>query len=140
VTAGTVLVLGDSAHASLVEQFVRGDVAVVLISPDPEAPGTDSARTCAEITRLDPTGPITVIAFGEAALLLPPVALAQRSAHRRVVEYVLVDPAVPPVSDSWPDAPVTVFCEVTDPTSIQGRLRGWLVRSIDDLGDWLPVE
>jgi hypothetical protein len=43
-----------------------------------------------------------------------------------VSEYVLIDPVLPTVSDSWPDAPVTVVTDDTDgQASLQGRLRGW---------------
>lgn len=86
------------------------------------------ARLCAAISRLDPPPPLVVVAHGSLAALLPSVALAQRSAHRRVAGYVLVDPVLPVVSDGWPDAPVTVVTDDdTSPASMQGRLRGWEV-------------
>ena len=69
-----------------------------------------------------------VVAEGDLALLLPAVALSQRSAHRRVRDYVLIDPDLPPVSDGWPDAPVTVVTDdVEGLAARQGRLRGWRV-------------
>jgi hypothetical protein len=140
VDAGTVLVIGDREHASLVGAFANGDVAVVLISPDPQGPGTDWARTCAEIARLSPASPLTIVAFGTAALQLPHVAIAQRSMHRRIGEYLLVRPNLPVVTDSWPDAPVTVYCDTSDETLIQARLRGWAVHPVEQLPDWRPAE
>jgi hypothetical protein len=103
---------------------------LTLAEIDP-APGPDaalSARMCAAINLMSPAPPLVVVAHGSLAMLLPAIALSQRTAHRRVGAYVLIDPDLPPVTDSWPDAPVTV---VTDDTSgaasLQGRLRGWQV-------------
>jgi hypothetical protein len=88
-----------------------------------------------------PAPPLTIVAAGEWARLLPAVALSQRSAHRRVAEYLLIDPVLPAVSDTWPDAPVTVATD--DPesdASVQGRLRGWTVVMTDALQDWTPAD
>jgi hypothetical protein len=107
VTTGTVLRLAD-------------------ITPVDGPESALSARICAAINLRDPTPPLVVVAHGDHALLLPAIALSQRTAHRRVSEYVLIDPVLPTVSDSWPDAPVTVVTDDTDgQASLQGRLRGW---------------
>jgi hypothetical protein len=83
---------------------------------------------CAAINLLDPQPPLVIVAEGAQALMLPAIALSQRAAHRRVSEYVLIDPDLPPVTDSWPDAPVTVVSsDESSDASIQGRLRGWTV-------------
>lgn len=101
-----------------------------LADVDPAA-GPDealAARMCAAIHALRPEPPLVIVADGELARLLPSVALSQRSSHRPVVGYVLVEPVLPPVTDGWPDAPVTVVTD--DPASdasVQGRLRGWRV-------------
>jgi hypothetical protein len=109
MSLGTVLVLAD-----------------VIPVDGPEA--ALAARTCAAVNLLDPEPPLVVVAHGAHALLLPPIALSQRRAHRLVVGYVLIDPELPPVSDGWPDAPVTVVTDDPDSTaSLQGRLRGWTV-------------
>jgi hypothetical protein len=55
-----------------------------------------------------------------------------------VDDYVLVDPTVPQVTDSWPDAPVTVFVDATSEAAIPCRLRGWSVRPLDALPTWSP--
>lgn len=107
MTTGTVLSLAD-------------------ITPVPGPDAALSARVCAAITLLDPAPPLIIVAEGPLALMLPAVALSQRSVHRRVSEYVLVDPALPLVTDSWPDAPVTVVTDDAEsPAARQGSLRGW---------------
>ena len=98
------------------------------------------ARLCAAITLIDPKPPLAIVAHGDLALVLPAIALAQRSAHRRTAEYLLVDPVLPAVTDVWPDAPVTVACDLTSHASIQGRLRGWTVISLDEVATWLPAD
>jgi hypothetical protein len=117
--------------------FLNGTIPVHVITLD-AGPGQRSSRTCAAITTLNPTPPLTIVSFGDAALLLPAVAVAQRAAHRRVVEYVLVDPQLPDVTESWPDARVRVFCEATSEAAIPSRLRGWDVEPLSGLPDWLP--
>jgi hypothetical protein len=119
--------------------FLNGDVPSRIIAIEADDPGSATARTCAAITAVAPEPPLTLVAFGAAALLLPAVALAQRAAHRRVASYVLVDPDVPPVSDSWPDAPVTVFIDATAEASLLCRLRGWDIRPLDGLASWTPM-
>ena len=100
------------------------------ITPVPGPEAALSARICAAINLLDPAPPLVIVAEGSLALMLPAVALSQRSARRRVAEYVLVDPELPPVTDGWPDAPVTVISSGdSSDASIQGRLRGWTVRA-----------
>lgn len=112
------------------------DVQVVDAEP---GPGSATARTCSAINALAPRGPLVIVAFGESALHLPSVALSQRTAHRRVTEYLLVDPVLPPVTESWPDARVTVVTDDAEsPASLQGRLRGWTVLDRPDLAFWRP--
>ncbi len=100
-----------------------------------------SARLCAAINLINPEPPLAIVTHGDLALLLPAIALAQRSAHRRTAEYLLVDPVLPPVTDTWPDAPVTVACDdMSCEAAIQGRLRGWTVITMDELPGWLPAD
>ena len=65
----------------------------VLSTDGPAA--TEAARICAAITADAPNPPLTIVAFGSSATLLPAIALAQRSAHRQVREYLLIEPALP---------------------------------------------
>lgn len=119
MTAGTVLVLAD---------VVPADGPADLLA----------TRMCAAIARLAPVPPLLIVADGDLALLLPAVALAQRSAHRRVDGYLLVDPELPAVTDSWPDAPVTIAASDPDGwVATQARLRGWDLIPVDDVPGWL---
>lgn len=137
---GTVLVLGDVEHASAVGAFVNGELTTVLVGASPSGVGAPWARLCGEIAQLDPPGPLFIVAFGAAAAYLPHVALAQRAARRRIGEYVLVHPTLPAVTESWPDAPVTVYCDLDDDGALQGRLRGWSVKPVEQLPMWRPAE
>lgn len=102
---GTVLVLAD-------------------IAPVPGPESTMSARLCAAINAMNPEPPLVIVAEGALARLLPAIALSQRSSHRRVTEYVLIEPELPAVTDTWPDATVTLVSD-DDSLAMQGRLRGW---------------
>ncbi len=114
---------------------IVGDIHEVVPSDGPA--DALAARVCSAITALAPRPPLIVVAHGSGALLLPSVARAQRSAHRLVVEYLLVQPELPVVSDTWPDAPVTVMTD--DPwVSTQARLRGWEELGTVDLTQWRP--
>jgi len=138
VTTGTVVVLPseDSRYASVRGQLLNAGFAALSLTPSPGPALTEAARTCAAIRLAAPEPPLTIVAFAGSALLLPAIALAQRSAHRVVQEYVLVDPAIPPVSDGWPDAHVTVFSEADQRIA---RLRGWTIAPIGALADWQPA-
>lgn len=134
----TVVLLPGSSpqHAELRGRFLNGGFGVLTVTP---APGPDSAlatRVCAALATLDPAPPLVLVAFGSSAELLPAVARAQHAAHRRVVDYLLVDAPIPPVSDAWPDAPVTLF---TDEDVPQATLRGWQVRPLSALSAWTPA-
>ena len=100
----------------------------VLVLADIEpVPGPEEAlvaRLCAAINAGEPQPPLTIVAHGPWARHLPAVALAQRSSHRTVDRYVLIEPELPAVTDSWPDAPVTLVSD-DDWLAMQGRLRGW---------------
>jgi hypothetical protein len=138
VADGTIIVLPstDDRHTSLMDEFLLGCPSARVIIVDPSAAGSRSARMSVAISELAPVPPLSVVSFGAAAQLLPQIAVAQRAAHRRVAEYVLVDPVLPTVSDAWPDAPVTVVCEPTNQAALQGRLRGWTVLPTAALPDW----
>ena len=137
MTTGTVVSLpdGDGPDSIARRPGLSSGWPMWEVLPGPGPESTRAARICAAINREDPASPITLMAFGPTALLLPSIAVAQRAAHRRVMEYVLVEPEVPPVSEAWPDAPVTVF---TDGESSPAALRGWTVLPTSDLATWAP--
>ncbi len=139
MTAGTVLVLpGGSATARSALLRVIEDLAVaaddldrdevVFVTAADGPPAAWSARVCAAIGELRPRPPLTVAAAGDGAVLVPAVGRAQRAAHRPVAQYVLVDPELPAVTDSWPDARVSVAVTAADDSiTTTARLRGWTV-------------
>lgn len=136
-----ILLLPDEERRSggLADAFVADHPETLVVQPD--AGVTDLAvRTCAAITALEPSPPLVVVAEGSMARTLPAVARSQAAHHRRVIEYVLLDPELPPVSDTWPDARVTVVCGVDSEASLQARLRGWDVLRPEDLPSWSPPE
>lgn len=136
-----ILLLPDeeSQRGALTGAFVAQHPDTALVRPEPGS--TDLAvRTCAAITALEPSPPLVVVAEGAMARTLPSVARSQAAHHRRVIEYVLLDPELPPVSDAWPDARVTVVCGVDAEASLQARLRGWDVLRPEELPSWSPPE
>jgi hypothetical protein len=139
---GTVLVLADDDPrcAPWRAALLASVPGAIVVEPVDGPEAALAARTCAAINVLTPDAPLVVVALATAARLLPAVALSQRAAHRRVAEYLLVDPALPPVTEGWPDAPVTVLCDdEAGDASLQGRLRAWTVLSTTALADWRPT-
>lgn len=135
---GTVVVLAAGAARSraVMDALDAAGEGIGLAVPLSGPAATLASRTCAAISALAPTPPLAVVAFGSDALLLPAVALAQRAAHRRVAGYLLVEPALPPGSDTWPDAPVTVLDDAADP---QVGLRGWTALPLSAAAQWLAT-
>ena len=136
----TVLVLPGGTKADralLTDTIERAGHLGVLVASDPGPAGRSPTRVCAAILAMAPAPPLIIAAAGDAALLVPAVARAQRAAHRQVVEYLLVEPTMPTVTDSWPDAPVTVVTGQADggPAGL-ARLRGWVVLAASD--PWRP--
>jgi len=119
----TVVVLPDDAWPAR-QKVIDGIPEAVDVC------GTSATKVCGELVRIPPDPPLVVVAHGSSCAYLPAIALAQRTAHRRVGAYVLVDPLPPTSSDAWPDAPVTV---VTGDAQIArlSALRGWSVSELD---------
>lgn len=90
----------------------------------PSAPAPLAVRICADIHRIDPPDPIVFVTRGPFAEVLPSIAFAQRTAHRTVAGYVLIDPVFPSPSADWPDAPILVLGS-TPLAERDARLRGW---------------
>lgn len=137
----TVLLLDDddARHDAMRTAFLAAHPSTITVIVD--GGGTEAAtRACADITALDPEPPLVVAALGRTALTLPAVARSQRAHHRHVVEYVLLDPELPPVTDAWPDSRVVVACDVSAEAFLQARLRGWDLLRPEDVGDWRPPD
>lgn len=137
MTAATVVLIPDPdpAMAVVSERFLA-HVPHAIVVDAVEGSGDHATRTCAALASRDLAPPLVICAVGSACVMLPAIARSQRSLHRRVVEYVLLDPQLPTVSDAWPDAPVTVFCDVASEASLQARLRGWDVLRVEEIADW----
>ena len=139
MTSGTVLALPshDPSEQRLLSAFVSAQAGVHVVEPVAGPPEALVARVCASISRAAPADPLVIVAVGTGALMLPGVALSQRSLHRRVAEYVLIEPAIPPVTDAWPDAPVIVLTDApAGDASTLARLRGWTVLPLDGAAAW----
>lgn len=95
---------------------------------DVDLPLTDRAplptRICGYIQSMAPDVPMLVIAPAPSLGCLPAIALAQRTAHRMIAGYLLIDPADPPVGPDWPDARVDVIVAVQEIPRWMA-LRGW---------------
>jgi hypothetical protein len=122
----TVLVLPDTSWTGRAAVIERVTHAVGVR-------GGNATEVCADLMRLAPQPPLIIVAHGSGCALLPAVALAQRTAHRRVGAYVLVDPDAPAGSDTWPDAPVYVVSTDQQITRMS-TLRGWSVVDDDVIG------
>ena len=121
-------------------------MATVVVLPDPEwadrdriiggvagaidVHGDSATEMCADLLRHAPQQPLVIVARGGACAALPAVALAQRTAHRRVGGYLLVDPKPPAGTDVWPDAPVHVIT-TDEQIARTSTLRGWSVSAED---------
>lgn len=119
----TVVVLPDPEWAA--RAAVLADVTESV-----DVRGESATEICADVLRAQPEPPLVVVAHGSSCAALPAVALAQRSAHRRVRAYVVVEPHAPTSSDTWPDAPVLAVTS-DEHTAHLCRLRGWETTDVD---------
>ena len=115
----SVLVLPD-------ESWTDRDAVLAGITGALDVRGGFATEICADVLRLSPAPPVIVVAHGTGCAALPALALAQRTAHRRVGAYVLVEPDAPASSDTWPDAPVFVVTDDEHRARLCA-LRGWTV-------------
>jgi hypothetical protein len=129
----------DPRRDHLREAFLALHSATITV---PVATGGVEAatRACADINALAPDESLVVAALGSASLVLPAVSRSQRAQHRRIIEYLLLDPELPPVTDAWPDARVSVICDVGAEASLQARLRGWDLLRPEEIADWQPPD
>lgn len=137
---GSVLVLALEAGHDVADVLRGNEVDAHLVSPVP-GNGSEASRLCLAVATEPVQSPLTVIAIGDAAAHLPAVALSLRTAHRRVVEYLLVDADPPVVTDSWPDAPVTIVIDDPDGAAAhRALLRGWRTLPREQLSQWFPAD
>ena len=101
----------------------------ILIDPDP-------ARTCQEIAKATPSKNLIIIATGSACNQLPAIALAQRAAGRAILGYQLLQPALPPFTDSWPLAPITAYFPTGSTIPREVGLRGITIKEFTCLPEF----
>lgn len=101
--------LDDAATWSRTAEETRGHspetrvIRVSVTGADREAPGHRYiARAALDIAAAEPGRTVFLVAAGAAGPLLPRLGAAQRSAHRQVVGYALVDAFLPqPGVTTW---------------------------------------
>jgi hypothetical protein len=110
---------------------VASDVTVTLphISTSPR-----SVLACAAIHRKAPPAPLVIVTHGALLDLLPSIALAQRTAHRAVAGYILIDPVIGAPLPDWPDAPVLTISS-NEQVQREARLRNWRVSDASNISD-----
>ena len=128
MSAGSIIALpgGDFGFRTALSAAVRdlgGQIFEIDLPPVFVAPM--SVLICARIHELEPIGPLVVVAPASSVDYLPALALAQRTAHRRVAAYYLIDPLTDPTGPEWPDAPVYVIQQNSAAASKLPELRGW---------------
>lgn len=123
MTVSSVVVLRDAADADL---GIDLDLPQYVLTMPVAATSPLSVIANADIHRIDPPAAMLLITIGSTAKLLPAIAFAQRTAHRAIAGYILINPELPPPAQDWPDAPVLVLStDGSDITLRDARLRGW---------------
>ena len=128
VSAGTIIILPGGAaefRATLLREITDLGGFAFSIDIPPVSVAPMSVLICAQLHELDPLGPLVLVAPASSVDFLPAVALAQRTAHRRVAAYYLIDPLTDPTGPEWPDAPVYLIQLTGTTISRLPELRGW---------------
>lgn len=139
MSAGTIIILPGGAaefRSTLMREITDLGGFAFSIDIPPVSVAPMSVLICAQIHENDPLGPLVVVAPPSSVDFLPAVALAQRTAHRRVAAYYLIDPLTDPTGPEWPDAPVYLTQLTGTTASRLPELRGWQdlkVKGIDQL-------
>lgn len=126
--------------AALLAELVGRGISAYL----PEIPGIPAdtperiadarrvAYTAIWLNQVSVAAPIVVVCHSEAARLLPALAFSQRSSHRLINGYVIIDGPTPAPAQEWPDAPVWWVLTPDADTelaekALTARLRGFQV-------------
>ncbi|MSO27075.1 MAG: hypothetical protein EXQ60_03305 [Candidatus Nanopelagicales bacterium] len=128
MSAGTIIILPGGAaefRSTLMRAIANLGGFAFSIDIPPVSAAPMSVLICAQLHEHDPLGPLVVLAPASSVDFLPAVALAQRTAHRRVAAYYLIDPLTDPTGPEWPDAPVYVTQQNSEAASKLPELRGW---------------
>jgi hypothetical protein len=101
----------------------------VQVDPDP-------ARTCQKIAQSTSGKNLIIIATGSACNQLPAIALAQRATGKQILGYQLLQPTLPPFTDSWPQAPITAYFPVGFTVPKELALRGITIQEYANLSEF----
>ena len=133
------LLLLPTLDTDLAARVLGLSTRILVVTPVDGPANALATRTCAALMSSTLVDPITVVAIADGASLLPPVARSLRARGHQVGGYVLLEPVIPAVSDTWPDAPVSVYCSPASDVARMAGHRGWDVRDIAHLPsyeDW----
>ena len=115
-----------SELADLLAKTNRTDYVNVQVDPDP-------ARTCQKIAKTASGKNLIIIATGIACNQLPAIALAQRATGKKILGYQLLQPTLPPFTDSWPQAPITAYFPAGFSVPKDLALRGITIKEFANL-------
>ena len=118
-----------SELADLLAKTNRTDYIDVQVDPDP-------ARTCQRIAHSTTGKNLIIIATGTACNQLPAIALAQRAAGKQILGYQLLQPTLPPFTDSWPQAPITAYFPAGFSVPKDLALRGITIKEFANLPEF----
>ena len=131
-TRGSLLLL-PTVDADITAHVLEFSDRVTPVDPVAGPATALATRTCAALLQLPLEDPIRIVAVAEGAQLLPAVARSLHARSRLVSDYVLIEPVIPEVNDTWPDAPVSVYCQIDSETARMAGYRGWQVHSLGEL-------
>ena len=115
--------------ADLLAKTKRTNYIDVQVDPDP-------ARTCQRIEHSTTGKNLIIIATGIACNQLPAIALAQRAAGKQILGYQLLQPTLPPFTDSWPQAPINAYFPVGFGVPRDLALRGITIQEFASLDEF----
>lgn len=115
--------------ADLLAKTNGADCIDIQVDPDP-------ARTCQRIAKATPSKNLIIIATAGACDQLPAIALAQRATGRAIVGYQLLQPRLPPFTESWPQAPITAYFPVGSTIPKEVTLRGIAIEEFTNLPEF----
>ena len=118
-----------SELSDLLAKTNRTDYIDVQVDPDP-------ARTCQKIAKSASGKNLIIIATGIACNQLPAIALAQRATGKKILGYQLIQPTLPPFTDSWPQAPITAYFPTGFSVPKDLALRGIAIQEIAGLPEF----
>ena len=115
--------------ADLLAKTHQTDCIDVQVDPDP-------ARTCQRIAASTSHKNLIIIATGAACNQLPAIALAQRATGKKILGYQLLQPTLPPFTDSWPQAPITAYFPAGFSVPKDLALRGITIKEFANLPEF----